>query len=393
MVGSAGSSGALSASGAQSSLAVQGVSARILVGYSALGMGSMVVNNGAQVSSTRVDVGLADGSGSLRLDNASLHLSGQYLDGSAGAGMAIGAGGSATGIVTLSNAAQLVIDNPGGSLNTSLHLGGAGTNYVGGVGSLNVSGGSSISVSAGPGGRGIVTLGTTSADSGGLGVGSAVFSGGSTLSADYVGVGAVPGTNGSPIGTDAGAGALIVNDSSRVTAGVIEVGSRGFIGGTGTLAGAIINRGLISPGNSPGTLTLDGSFVNQSGGRLVLDVASDGHGGFITDHLIFDHTPQLGALQISFRFLGATDPNAFQASGEFNIDQFLSQSGAPLDHSLLAGTSYSASSDSYAFQSFSFSANGGAVFQAQAVPEPGTWTLFAAGLGLGAWLQRRRQRG
>lgn len=80
-----------------------------------------------------------------------------------------------------------------------------------------------------------------------------------------------------------------------------------------------------------------------------------------------------------------------QASGDFQIDSFLSEAGTPLDHALLEGVSYAAISSAYQFTSFTFSAEGGAVFAAQPVPEPGTWVLFALGLGVTGWLQKRRK--
>ena len=57
--------------------------------------------------------------------------------------------------------------------------------------------------------------------------------------------------------------------------------------------GAWVFAGTTGPGNpgalavKAGTLVIDGSFVNASGGRIVLEVESDGAGGFVTDHLIF----------------------------------------------------------------------------------------------------------
>ena len=150
---------------------------------------------------------------------------------------------------------------------------------------------------------------------------------------------------------------------------------------------------MFSPGSSPGSLTIEGSFSNQAGGRLLLEVESDGMGGFKTDQLIFSDAAavELSGLAISFRFLGATDPNALQAQGGFIIDNFFAlQSGGELDHGQFAAVSFSASADAYTIRDFSFTADGGASFSATPVPEPGSWMLLLAGLGMLLFMPRRR---
>lgn len=151
--------------------------------------------------------------------------------------------------------------------------------------------------------------------------------------------------NGSTQAGDGGVGTLIVNDSV-LAAPLIEIGARGYVGGNGTLVGQVVNRGVFSPGNSPGTPLIDGGFLHAEGGRLVLEIEADGQGGFRTDRLVFGDTSlvDLGSLAISFRFLGRTVPLAFQAQGGFDIDSFFAlQSGAPLDHAKFAAVGYSAS--------------------------------------------------
>ena len=53
--------------------------------------------------------------------------------------------------------------------------------------------------------------------------------------------------------------------------GLTNLFEKGFWGGT--LAGQVTNFGTINPGNSPGTLVIDGGFTNAAGGQLVLEVA------------------------------------------------------------------------------------------------------------------------
>jgi hypothetical protein len=325
--------------------------------------------------------GVADygATGSLRIDNATVRLDGQWNDTYLiGASMAVGNGTGSVGTLTLANGAQLLIHNTG-TQRTNLSIGGPDFS-PGGSGVMDVSGGSHIDVSGTAGGQFVMA-----ATSGSVGI--TRIADGSTLTTNYVGIGALNGVDG-------GVATLMVQDTSSVTADTFEIGAKGFIGGTGTLVGNFINRGTVSPGNSPGTLHIQGGFTNHVGGRLVLEVESDGHGGFVTDQLIFDGggSLSLASLQVEFRFLGATDPNAFQATGGFSIDSFLSQGGGALDHNVLAGATYSASSASYQFTSFTFSADGGAVFQAQAVPEPETWMLWGIGLAFGACFNTRRRR-
>ena len=212
----------------------------------------------------------------------------------------------------------------------------------------------------------------------------------STIAAGYVGIGRNKTGNG-------GTGTLIVNGST-LTAPTIEIGTSGFLGGNGTIIGNIVNYGIVSPGNSPGTLTIDGSFINALGGRLLLEVETDGQGGFNTDHLIFGNgsTIDMTGLDIRFHFLGATDPNAFKATGLFNINQFFQGKDAQgqlgnLAPSAFSGATFGVQSDSYNFSNFAFSVEGGASFTAAPVPEPSTYAMLLAGLGLIASVVRRRR--
>lgn len=316
---------------AGSLLKVAGGNASVEIGTGAAGVGSLQVLNQARLESGQLNLGNAGGSGTLRVNNAQIQLSESLSVGHSGFGQAKLSAGALVDV-------------------------GAGSVYIGRQ----------------VGAQGLLSLAS-----------------GASLQAGYIGVG-------STASGDGGAGRLIVNDST-VTAGLIEVGSLGYVGGNGTLAGQIINRGVINPGNSPGTLVIDGSFVNAVGGRLVLEVQSDGHGGFNTDHLIFTagSAIDLSGLQLSFRFLGGTDPNAFLASGQFDIDNFFqvraaNGSSSDLKHELFSQTKFSASAEGYRFNSFAFTADGGAVFSAAAVPEPQSWAMLLAGLACFAYLQRRR---
>ncbi|MDC8774105.1 beta strand repeat-containing protein [Roseateles albus] len=400
------STGMAQVNGVNSRLQVIGSDALIALGQGEGGFGQMQVLDQAQVETTVLKVGAGGGTGSLLVDKAQVNLSGQWTSSDSHAALVVGAGAGSSGQVQLANGALVLISNPGAQ-GASMTLGGS-KHQDQGAGSLSMVSGSQIKLEAAPGlatvnvgrsGVGIASLdGGSSLDVGDgvlyIGrltgsVGVMTLAGGSSVKAGYVGVGSMPGVDG-------GVGTLIVNDSTLSTS-TLEIGAKGFVGGNGFLnAGSIVNRGVFSPGNSPGTLTLGGSFTNQAGGRLVLEVQAKGTGGFDIDQLIFGDAAaiDLSGLQISFKFLGNTDPNAFQSSGGFQIDNFLHRSsGAGLDDALFQKVSFSASSDVYHFQSFSFTAAGGAVFVAQAVPEPGTWLMLLGGLVWIGSLARRRRGG
>jgi outer membrane autotransporter protein len=54
----------------------------------------------------------------------------------------------------------------------------------------------------------------------------------------------------------------------------VVVNSGGFLSGTGTVVGSLTNSGTVSPGNSPGTLNVMGSYTQTGSGTLRAEIAS-----------------------------------------------------------------------------------------------------------------------
>lgn len=414
---SAGGNGKATVSGRGSEIRTSGSDGFITVGRGSGAVGELKILNEGLVSSTAMNVGRAGGTGTLLVDGATLSLSGQHTGAVvAGASLSIGNRGG-TGVTTITNASRVEIVNLGTS-GASLNLGGTGPNPLGN-GTLTVAGASQINITAAPGlavfsvgrdGTGTATIKDGSSVSVGDGStfigrlagsnGNLMLQSGATLTAGYVGVGATPAGDG-------GTGRLIISNSV-VNATTLEIGSAGFVGGHGgRINGDVILHGTLSPGESPGSIIINGR-VRSASGHLILDVEADGLGGYLTDQLILTQGTEFSfpGLLVTFNFIGATDPFAFAASGGFDLDTFLLSldvaSGilSPLSDvfapgqtwsTLFAGATFDAVSDGAPVPDLAVTPDGTVVFTVAApIPEPETWALMFAGLAAIGAVSRRR---
>lgn len=417
-LGNGASIGTLTVTGAGSEVALTGVADRYIIVAAGEGAtGTLTITQGGVARALAMLVGnTAGGTGTLNVDGGRIELEGNATAGPAagqGGGLVVGRNGG-TATANFSNGAVLQVSST--AERPGVNLGGS-VSGLGGTGTINVLSGSQINVT-GPGA--VLRVGTNSSTTAaGIGTLNLADAGSSV---QLVGngaralIGAAAGTEGTVnvgVGTTlsagsllgiahdgtsdtGGAGLLVVNGTASAT--TIVNGVFGKIQGSGTLVGDVINHGKISPGNSPGTLVIDGSFINAAGGQLVLEVASDGQGGFVTDHLVFTSasTVNLAGLQVEFQFLGSADPSAFQASGAFDTTTFFAQQDAQgqptaLGDAAFGGVQFSATSQAYTIDNFSFSAATGAQFTAAPVPEPATWALWLAGAAALGGLARRRR--
>jgi outer membrane autotransporter protein len=262
--------------------------------------GGTTINAGAL--SISADNNLGDTAGPLALNGGTLQITAAGVMLSPTRAVSLGAGGG-TFDVTQSASISSGISGAGGLTKTgagTLSLGGANT-YSGGTtvnaGTLQLLPGASLSA----GGALTVNGGTFNTGGNNLSVGVLSGSGGviampggvltadsasnTTLAAALIGTGSLvkqgsgllnlTGANTYTGPTSVNAGTLAVNGS--ITSNV-TVGASATLGGSGTIAGTVSNAGTLAPGNSIGTLTMNGSYAQAAGSTYQVEVNAAGQG-------------------------------------------------------------------------------------------------------------------
>lgn len=187
-----------------------------------------------------------------------------------------------------------------------------------------------------------------------------------------------------------GSGKLIINDGGIVSAtGGVTIWSTGSLSGNGgTIEGDVINHGLISPGNSPGVLTITGDLTLESDSVLLMEI----FGPTAYDQLIIGGNFVAGGI-LEFDFGGYMPEfdvpyDLFQVagrmSGDFSEIKFLNPA-AGFDAGLLS-LSFAGGENGGMFQLIM--ANNGDPGN-NTVPEPASGLLIGLG-GLAMLMLRRR---
>lgn len=413
----AGGTGSATVSGIGSALNASGATGFLGVGRN--GTGALTVDQGAAISGLAVSIGRGtSGFGTLTVDGATVNLAGQQTTGNlAGANLSIGLGGG-TGAASIANGSVVTISNPVGV--ASLNIGGTG-NFPGGSGSLALTN-SQINLTAAAGqalarvghdGTGVAAMTgstlnvgnpTASGADGSLliagqagSAGIMTLNGGSVVNAGYVGVGATTAGPG-------GAATMMLNNST-VNTTTFEIGQGGLLGGNNGVinaSGDVIVAGVISPGNSPGRITINCNLIMLPGSLLMLEVVeSDGNFSFDQLRIGSDSTFDLSQARIEFHFVGGADPEDFVEAGGLDLDNFIQsidqQTGqvTGLSSVFAPGQTWEdvVGDDIVAFSGdgiskVEISADGSGTLQP--VPEPSTWALLAFGLFAVASMSRRR---
>ena len=149
----------------------------------------------------------------------------------------------------------------------------------------------------------------------------------------------------------------------------------GSIVGTGKIVGDLHNTGAtISPGTSPGTLTIDGNYTQQSAGEMLLELAGTEAGEFDVLEILGDANLD-GTL--SLRILDDFSPEMGES---FDLLKYKSRSGGFSEIDVLGSA--------YEFEP-TYNSDG-MTLTTTAVPEPGTLALI--GVGTAALLSRGTRR-
>ena len=251
-------------SGQGSTLSLRGTDASLVLGRMPGASGTVTVDDGAAVEADLFTVGRsADSSASMTVSggDTTISLTGDP-EGTLGAGFTVGAAG--TGTLTVDQGAVITIDGTATPQPTGVSVGGS----VGGTGVVTISGGAQVLTDASgracigctPGSTGTVTV--TGADS-------------------LIDAGAFLGVGCDRDGSDGGTGTLALSEGGTARAVQIKFcggGTGTIIGDGGTLIGDVLaaQGAVVSPGSSPGTLSIIGSFTS-TGARIVLEVDANGN--------------------------------------------------------------------------------------------------------------------
>jgi hypothetical protein len=261
-------------------------------------------------------------------------------------------------------------------------------------GTLNLNGAtSSIGAVSGDG-----TIGRSAAGSGILSIGDATnstFAGSianalGTLGLTKTGAGTVTltGTSTYTGATTVSAGSLLVNGQLGSTA--VTVNSGATLGGSGSIGGSVTNNGLLSPGNSPGQLSL-ADLVLGGTGTVLMEIQGTTVGTeydqiSLTGSLTYGGVMQL---DLSQTFADNTSFNLFtgftSGSGDFSSITSVGTAYAGLSFTRIGNvwTSGTAAGG----QSLEFNQTTGTLV---IVPEPAALALAGLGIAVAAWARRRK---
>ena len=233
--------------------------------------------------------------------------------------------------------------------------------------------------------------GVTNSYSGAIANGAA----GMTLTKNGTGTQILSGTNTYNGTTTVNAGTLLINGSTASSA--FTVNNTGTLGGNGTIGGAVTvnSGGFLSPGNSPGLLTV-GSLVLNSGSTTIFEINGIAVRG--TNFDAIDITSGTGITLNGTFTINFTNGTALDNTTHINLFGYTGHTG---DFTSLVSTGfYDSGGGSWTHgvgDVWTFSSGGQTltfderIGYLNVVPEPATWALLAFSLTTVMVLRRRRR--
>jgi hypothetical protein len=169
--------------------------------------------------------------------------------------------------------------------------------------------------------------------------------------------------------------------------GNVTVATGATLGGNGTIGGNVFVSGTLSPGNSPGTLTLNSTNLTMNGPSSAISMEIIGTGPGQYDRVVgINQFSQNGALTISLTGLYTVATwDLFDFSSKLGNFSQVNLTGSYSGGLTLAGETWSGTVGG---QNWTFDQTNGIL---TVIPEPGTFTLFGIGATFMLWNLRRRR--
>jgi len=133
---------------------------------------------------------------------------------------------------------------------------------------------------------GLTGAGTILTDAGTSFALSGLISGAGSLAKSGAGILTLSGNNNYAGATNVNAGTLRINGNQSAATGLVTVASGATLAGSGTIGGSVnvLNGGILAPGNSPGTLNINGDLALAGGSVLNFEFGEAGVvGGALND--------------------------------------------------------------------------------------------------------------